>query len=150
MSRLADYLYAVAIMLWVGALWAIGFISAPVLFLHTGNVVLAGTLAGYQFAIVAWLGIGCAIYTLLFLFFREGLQAFKQAALWLIVLMLLLVIAGHFGVTPIVERLRMETARDLVQGVTSSRFQTWHGIASILWVLESILGVALVTQVVKR
>lgn len=150
MSRLADYLYAVAIMLWVGALWAIGFISAPVLFLHTGNVVLAGTLAGYQFAIVAWLGMGCAVYTLLFLFFREGLQAFRQAALWLVLIMLLLTIAGHFGVTPIVERLRMESARELVQGVVSSRFQTWHGIASVLWLLESILGVALVTQVVKR
>ena len=91
----------------------------------------------------------CSLY-LLFLFFREGLQAFRQAALWLVLIMLLLTIAGHFGVTPIVERLRMESARELVQGVVSSRFQTWHGIASVLWLLESILGVALVTQVVKR
>jgi hypothetical protein len=31
-----------------------------------------------------------------------------------------------------------------------SRFATWHGIASVLWLIESVLGVALVTQVVRK
>ena len=135
MSRLADYLYAIAIALWVGALWSIGYIAAPTLFMFVADRGLAGTLAGKMFAIVAWLGMGCSVYLL---------------TLWLIVLMLVLTLAGHFGVTPIVEKLRIETAREMVESVVRSRFQTWHGIASILWMIQSVLGVLLVTQTFKR
>jgi hypothetical protein len=150
MSGLADALYAVTVNFWVGSLWAIGFISAPVLFSYMADASLAGSLAGRQFAIVAWLGMGCACYQILYLFFKDGAGAFKQAALWLVVLMLLLVLAGHFGVTPIVEQLRADPAREVVQSVVRSRFQAWHGIASLLWVIQSILGVALVLQVSRR
>ena len=150
MSRLADYLYAIAITLWVGALWAIGYMAAPVLFMYVADRSFAGDLAGKLFAIVSWLGMGCAGYLLVYLFFREGARAFKLLVLWLVVLMLLLTLAGHFGVAPIIEQLRAETARDVVESVVRSRFQTWHGIASVLWLIQSVLGVALVTQVFKR
>ncbi len=150
MSRLADYLYAIAIALWVGALWSIGYIAAPTLFMFVADRGLAGTLAGKMFAIVAWLGMGCSVYLLTYLFFRDGVRAFRLLILWLIVLMLVLTLAGHFGVTPIVEKLRIETAREMVESVVRSRFQTWHGIASILWMIQSVLGVLLVTQTFKR
>lgn len=150
MSRLADYLYAIAIALWVGALWSIGYIAAPTLFMFVADRALAGTLAGKMFAIVAWLGMGCSVYLLTYLFFRDGVRAFRLLILWLIVLMLVLTLAGHFGVTPIVEKLRIETAREMVESVVRSRFQAWHGIASILWMIQSVLGVLLVTQVFKR
>lgn len=150
MSRLAEYLFALAITLWVGALWAIGYISAPSLFQFVADRSFAGVLAGKQFAVVAWLGMGCGVYLLVYLLFREGLRAFRQASLWLILLMFLLTLAGHFGVTPIIEQLRLELARDVVETVVRSRFQTWHGIASVLWMIQSVLGVALVTQVIRK
>lgn len=150
MSRLAEYLFALAITLWVGALWAIGYISAPSLFELAPDRSLAGMIAGKQFALVAWLGMGCGVYLLAFLLFRQGLKAFKQAVFWLILLMFLLTLAGHFGVTPIVDQLRMDAARDVVESVVRSRFQTWHGIASVLWMIQSVLGVALVTQVIRK
>lgn len=150
MSRLAEYLYALAITLWVGALWAIGYISAPTLFQFVADRSFAGALAGKQFAIVAWLGMGCAAYLLVYLSLREGLRVFRQAAFWLIALMLLLTLAGHFGVTPVLDQLRLESAREVVESVVRSRFQTWHGIASVLWMVQSVLGVALVTQVIRK
>ncbi|MDO6386850.1 DUF4149 domain-containing protein [Uliginosibacterium sp. 31-12] len=150
MSRLAESLFALAITLWVGALWAIGYISAPVLFASVADTGFAGSLAGKQFAIVAWLGIGCGLYLIAYLLFREGLKAFKGVLLWLILLMLLLTLAGHFGVTPVVEKLRLDPAREVVESVVRSRFATWHGIASLLWMIQSVLGVALVTQVVRK
>jgi hypothetical protein len=150
MSRLADALYSVTVTFWVGALWAIGFISAPTLFRYMPDASLAGSLAGRQFAIVTWLGIGCSAYQLVYLFFREGAGAFRLLSLWLILLMLLLALAGHFGVAPIVEQLRADPAREIVQSVVRSRFQTWHGIASLLWLIQSVLGVVLVTQVCRR
>lgn len=150
MSRLAESLYALAVTVWVGALWAIGYISAPVLFEYAGDRALAGTLAGHQFAIVAWLGIVCGVYLMIYMLFREGGKALRQPAFWLVLVMWLLVLAGHFGISPIVERLRIDIARDVVQSVVRSRFATWHGIASVLWLIESVLGVALVTQLIRK
>lgn len=150
MSKLAESLYALAITLWVGALWAIGYISAPLLFAYAGNRSLAGMLAGHQFAVVSWLGMACGCYVLLYLLFREGGRALRQSTFWLVFVMLLLVLAGHFGVTPIIERLRFDLARDVVNGVVQSRFATWHGVASVLWLIESVLGIVLVTRVIRK
>ncbi|WP_018608941.1 DUF4149 domain-containing protein [Uliginosibacterium gangwonense] len=151
MSRVAEYLFALAVTLWVGALWAIGYISAPVLFNVLSDHNLAGTIAGQQFGIVAWLGVGCALYLMGFLFAREGLAAFKTLALWLILLMFVLTLAGHFGIEPILSHLRQEAMpRQVMESVFRDRFATWHGIASVLYLIQSVLGVALVTQVFKR
>lgn len=150
MRRIADYFYALAITLWVGALLAIGYISAPTLFLFVADRSLAGTLAGKQFAVVAYLGMACAAYLFTYLFFSEGARAFRLLALWLVGFMFLLTLAGHFGVAPIVEQLRGATAREVVEEVVRNRFQTWHGIASLLWLIQSVLGLTLVTQAFKR
>ncbi|HEY9151095.1 MAG TPA: DUF4149 domain-containing protein, partial [Gammaproteobacteria bacterium] len=45
--------------LWVGGLWAIGFIAAPILFAVLEDRTLAGTLAGEMFRALAWLGLVC-------------------------------------------------------------------------------------------
>lgn len=150
MSRLAESLYALAITLWVGALWSIGYISAPVLFEYAGDRVLAGVLAGHQFTVVAWLGIVCGVYLMLYMLFREGGKALRLPAFWLVFVMWLMVLAGHFGVSPVVDKLRIDLAREMVQGVVRSRFATWHGVASVLWMIESVLGVALITQVIRK
>ncbi|MCH2219440.1 MAG: DUF4149 domain-containing protein [Dechloromonas sp.] len=46
MRRLAEALYLITIALWVGGLWAIGYIVAPVLFSSLGDRQLAGMVAG--------------------------------------------------------------------------------------------------------
>ena len=46
MRSLADALYAIAITLWIGGLWTIGYIVAPTLFYTLSDRVLAGALAG--------------------------------------------------------------------------------------------------------
>ncbi len=150
MSRLADTLFAIAITLWVGSIWAIGYISAPTLFEYVADRSFAGSLAGRQFAIVAWVGMACATYALVFQLFRAGLDAFGQLSFWLIVLMLLLTLIGHFGVAPVVAKLRPEMLREAAESVVRSRFATWHGIASVLWLLQSLLGVALVSLLIRR
>jgi len=45
--------------LWVGGLWAIGYIVAPALFANLEDRALAGTLAGVMFNIIAWVGLAC-------------------------------------------------------------------------------------------
>jgi hypothetical protein len=151
MSRVADYLFSIAVTLWVGALWAVGYISAPVLFRQLPDQLFAGSVAGKQFTIVAWLGIGCAVYILGYLFSREGMKALKSTSFWLVVLMLLLTLAGYFGIQPILTQLRAEAfPRQIMESVVRDRFYAWHGISNVLYLIESVLGIALVTQALQK
>ncbi|GAB4062538.1 DUF4149 domain-containing protein [Uliginosibacterium sediminicola] len=151
MNRVADYLFAICITLWVGALWAVGFLTAPVLFHELADKTLAGNLAGKLFAIIAWLGIGSAAYALLYVLARQGARSLKTAVFWLIFLMLLLTLAGHFGVTPVIAQLKAEALpREVMESVLKDRFVAWHGVSSVLYLIQSVLGIALVTQIYRR
>jgi hypothetical protein len=151
MSRIADYLFAVVITLWVGALWATGFIAAPVMFHQLADRALAGRLAGSLFTVVAWTAIGAAAYAMVYLFGRHGAGAMKTAVFWLVVVMLLFTLAGQFGVTPILAHLKAEALpREVMESVLRNRFAAWHGVSGVLYLIESVLGVALVTQLFKR
>ncbi len=151
MNRVADYLFAICITLWVGALWAVGFLTAPVLFHELADKTLAGNLAGKLFAIIAWLGIGSAAYALLYVLVRQGARSLKTAVFWLIFLMLLLTLAGHFGVTPVIAQLKAEALpREVMESVLKDRFVAWHGVSSVLYLIQSVLGIALVTQIYRR
>ena len=145
MSRLADALYQLAITLWVGTLLAIGYLAAPTLFAQLADRSLAGNLAGEMFKWVAWLGIACAAYLLLFLMARRGVGALKSSVFWLVLAMLGLTLAGYFGITPILAQLKADALpRQVMESALRDRFATWHGISSGLYLIESLLGVALV------
>lgn len=151
MARLADYFFAIAATLWVGALWAVGYISAPVLFQQLSDRSLAGAIAGKQFLIVAWLGMACAAYLLAYLLVREGLKALRSAPFWLVLTMLLLTLGGYFGIQPILAQLRTQALpREVMESVVRDRFATWHGISSVLYLIESALGLALITQLFAK
>jgi len=49
MHRFAEHLYSIVITLWVGALWAIGYLAAPTLFHVLDDRALAGKVAGQLF-----------------------------------------------------------------------------------------------------
>lgn len=145
MSKLADALYHLAITLWVGALFAIGYLAAPTLFAQLTDRALAGSLAGEMFKWVAWLGIACGAYLLLFLVGRRGFGAFRSSVFWLVLAMLGLTVAGYFGIQPILAQLKADALpRQVMESALRDRFATWHGISSGLYLLESLLGAALV------
>ena len=145
MSRLADALYQLTITLWVGALLAIGYLAAPTLFAQLADRTLAGSLAGEMFKWVAWLGIACGAYLLLFLMARRGLGVLKSAVFWLVLAMLGLTVAGYFGIAPILAQLKADALpRQVMESALRDRFATWHGISSGLYLIQSLLGVVLV------
>lgn len=146
MHKLADALQAVAATLWVGGLWVVGFVVAPVLFSTLPDRAMAGLLAGKLFGLIAWIGIGCALYLLLFRFVRHGAAAFRQGLLWLLLIMLVLVCAGEFGVQPVMAALKEQALpKQVMESVFRDRFAAWHGVSSGLYVIQSLLGIALVT-----
>ena len=121
--------------LWVGSLWVAGFIVAPLLFAELDDRALAGSLAGSLFTITSYLGLCCG--TLLLVFNGLIFRAVNWRAIVLIS-MLLLVVIGQFVITPMVVELR-------AQGLTdSARFGQLHGVASVLFIITSVLGLLLV------
>lgn len=147
MKRLPDLLAAWSVALWVGGLWAVGYLAAPVLFYNLEDRALAGMLAGKMFTIMAWVGIVCGGWLMLFRVVRHGGGVFKQAFFWIVVLMLLLTLAGHFGIQPVMARLQEAALpTDVMESLFRDRFATWHGIASGVYLVQSLLGLALVAK----
>lgn len=145
MGRFAEALQSIAATLWVGAMWGIGYIVAPLLFSRLGDRALAGLIAGKLFSLIAWVGIACAIYLLLFRMVRFGGGVFKQGVFWIVLLMLALVCAGEFGVQPIMAALKEEALpKQVMESVLRDRFAAWHGVSSVLYIIQSLLGAGLV------
>ena len=145
MRRLADALYIIAITLWVGGLWAIGYLAAPVLFASLGGRQLAGIVAGILFALIGWIGLGSAAYLLFFLVLRWGGRFYKSGVFWLVLVMLLMTLASQFGIQPLMVQLKADALpREVMESVLRDRFVAWHGISSILYLVQSLLGAWLV------
>jgi len=134
-SKLLPATERILLTLWVGALWVAGFIVAPLLFSELDDRALAGSLAGSLFTITSYLGLGCG--GLLLILNSLTFRAVNWRAIF-VVGMLLLVVIGQFVITPMVADLR-------VQGLTDTpRFGQLHGLASVLFIITSVLGLVLV------
>lgn len=136
----------VVIALWAGALWMTG-ISAYVLFDTLQDKQMAGMLAGKLFAMVSYIGMASAFYLLIHRLVQHGTAALKQAFFWAVLVMLLLVLAGHFGIQPLLESLKTQALpADVMQSVFADRFRNWHGIASIAYLIECLLALVVVLK----
>lgn len=148
MRKFSEALYLIAITLWVGGLWVIGYLVAPVLFSSLGDRQMAGAIAGRLFGLIAWIGLGCAAYVLIFLFGRFGRRVFRSAVFWLVLLMLTMSLVSLFGVQPAMAQLKADALpRAVMESVLRDRFSAWHGISSILYLMQSLLGSWLVIWV---
>lgn len=151
MKRLPDLLALWAVTLWVGGLFAIGYLAAPVLFYQLDDRALAGLLAGRMFTYIAYVGMVCGLYLLLHRLVRHGGAALKQAFFWIAGLMLLLTLGQRYGIQPIMEGLKAQAwPQDVMQSLFRDRFQTWHGISSAVYLIQSLLGLALVAKMNSR
>jgi hypothetical protein len=64
--------------------------------------------------------------------------------------MLLLTLAGHFGIAPIIAQLKADAIpSDVMHSVFADRFATWHGVASIAYAIQSVLGLVLVLKATR-
>ncbi|MHB1301146.1 MAG: DUF4149 domain-containing protein [Burkholderiales bacterium] len=145
MKNPAESLQEIAVTLWVGGLWITGYMVAPVLFASLADRMLAGMLAGKMFAVISYIGMVCGSYLLVYRITRLGGSALKEGFFWAVLAMLLLTLAAHFGIQPIIEHLKEAALpRDVMQSVFKDRFRAWHGISSILYLIQSLLGLFLV------
>ena len=145
MRKFADGVHAIALTLWIGGMWTVGLLVAPTLFYSMNDRVAAGSIAGRLFTLVAYTGIGCAVYLLLFRVVRFGAAGLKQGRFWIVMAMLVLILIGQFGVQPVLAAIKDQALpAEVMESVFRDRFATWHGVASVLYLIECMLGVLLV------
>ena len=109
------------------------------LFANLDERALAGTLAGVMFEIVAYLGMVCALLLLLFNQLHNPGRRLNWRAVVLAV-MFVLVAAGQYVVAPMMADMR------LAGTVASPAFAWLHGVASLAYLITSLLGLALVVS----
>lgn len=126
----------ILIVLWVGSLWTIGLMVAPLLFASIDDRALAGRLAGELFRVESYLGLACGAALLAFSAAQGRWPRFSG---WIVVAMMAIVALGEFGLQPAMALLKQ-------QGLAaSSAFDRLHGIASALYLGNCLLGLALVS-----
>jgi uncharacterized membrane protein len=128
--------------LWAGSLWTVGYLVAPTLFLELNNKALAGTIAGLMFRGEAWLSIACALLMLLLLGFSQDMPVRLRNILGRVtLLMLVLTIASHYGITPRMEALRALAGPDgVMDPAIRARFGVLHGASSVIYLVQSVLA----------
>ncbi len=146
MNNWSDKFSLIIITMWVGALWTTGA-AAYVLFSTLSDSQLAGQLAGKFFSYVSYLGLFSGFYLLINRLLSYGTLALRQSYFWAVLVMLLLVLASHFGIQPILAQLKSDALpSDVMQSVFANRFKTWHGVASIAYVVQCLLGFVVVLR----
>ena len=141
------YVEQVLLTLWVGCLWAIGYLAVPVLFASLDDRILAGMLAGKMFTLVSFIGLGCGS-VLLVMALQGSQRAVRDPRVLLLLLMLVVVAVGEFVLQPMMAELK---AQGLVEGSeTAARFGMLHGVASLLYLINSIGGLVLLLLAVRR
>ena len=142
---LPRHLADLSITLWVGGMWMLGYVVVPALFRLLPDRMLAGRIAGELFTLLALIGIVCALYLLFFQLQRFGLAALQRTAFRITAAMLLLVLIGQFALQPILADLKAQAAPlDVMASPLAAQFKTWHAVSSIVFLVQSLLGIRLV------
>jgi hypothetical protein len=147
MKNLSHHLAALAITAWVGGLWATGYLAVPVLFYTQPDRQLAGELAGEMFIRLGYLGMVCGMYLLIQHISLSGRATFRLALFWIVAVMLLLTLVLQFGIQPVMADLKAQALPlDVMHSAFADRFKMLHGVSSVIYLIESLLGAFLVIK----
>ena len=133
--------------LWAGSLWTVGYLAAPLLFITLQDRTLAGSIAGTLFRAEAWLSVACGLL-LLAIFRADPYLSSRNSCTRLVIGMLLCVLVGYFGLQPFMAEIRAAATQSggVMDDAMRARFGVLHGIASVIYLLQSLLAVPLVTK----
>lgn len=130
--------------IWVGGMWAIGYIVAPVLFQMLDKPV-AGNVAGQLFTIMSYIGLFSSIALIINILANQGFNL-RHWQLLTLIGMLVLIVIGQFVLHPMMAELKAVG----ISEENASQFGRLHGIASVLFLMNSLAGLALVVSGLER
>lgn len=139
MSGIAE---RILLTLWVGGMWTTGYIVAPTLFSLLEDRMLAGKLAGQLFTIMSYIGIVASLVLLTSQVMQSSQNIQRNWRIWVIGLMLCIILVGQFILQPIMAELKLSGI--IAGSVEAQKFARTHGLASVLFLINSLLGLILV------
>ncbi len=142
----------VLLTLWIGGLWVTGYLVVPTLFATLDDRQTAGLLAGRIFQTMNYLGLGAGTYLLISVLRTAGEQKLslilREWRMWSLATMLLLITVAAFVIQPMMQELKTQgIAEGSVQAVQFGRL---HGVSSVLFLINSLLGLLLVGTGLRR
>lgn len=134
--------------LWVGSIWAVGYLAAPTLFATLADRVLAGTIAGSLFRVEAWLSLACGVVLLALSGTLAGDAKARLAFRAVVGGMVLCTLIGYFGLQPFMAALKDSAGpAGVMASDAKARFGMLHGVSSAIYLVQSLLGAVLVLRV---
>lgn len=121
-------------------MWIIGVVVAPALF-STLDKAVAGMVAGKLFHAIGWIGIVAGVFLLIWWIWVDGARAFKGGKIWLIVGMLLCTLVNQFAIFPLIAEIKPAVSH-AATGMFGGGLAQWHTISSLIYLLQSVLGLA--------
>mgnify|MGYP003331287607 CR=1 FL=1 len=140
--------------LWVGGFTVIGFLVVPLLFAHLGDRQIAGIIAANLLKLNAYIGVGICMILLPVAnhLVNLGNRLYRQIRS-ILLFMLICASATAFIIIPWMNGLRDQA---LLHGISvretnnSNLFGLLHSLSSIIFMIQSILGIGLVWQSTKN
>jgi hypothetical protein len=150
----AQRLFILVAGLWVGSILTAGYLVAPTIFSTLTDRQVAGMVAGSIFRVEALLStiVSIALMVLANLLVNRGLIEYRPIR-WLLLAMLLCSLAASLILIPWMNTLRDEA---LIQGMpvmlfpSASTFAKLHGASSVVFIIQSTLGVYLLWRLTKN
>jgi hypothetical protein len=126
--------------LWVGSLWMTG-LSANILFKTIEDSQLAGHVAGNLFTAVSYIGLVSGGFLIMQKMLEKGVSCFRQYDVWIIVVMVLLIIVGFFGIQSHLAQLKANAyPQNVMESAYAAEFSAWHGVSGIVYLIQCLLG----------
>jgi len=140
--------------LWVGGFITVGFLVTPILFATLGDRQVAGIVAGNIFRAEAYLSIALSLALMIAanFFISMGDNAYRFMR-WILLAMLACAIGAGLVLIPWMNSLRDQANADSISVMASSSavlFSRLHGVSSVLFVIQSVLGITLLWRLTKK
>ena len=147
LAALIPRLRVLLVTFWVGSMWTIGYVVAPLLFATLTDRAQAGTLAGLFFKAEAWISLICGA-SLVAIIWTQREHPTHILQIKLVLAMMVCTVVGYFGLQPYMAELRAIAAQSggIMDDATRSTFGMFHGAASAIYLIQSLLAVGLVLK----
>jgi hypothetical protein len=77
----------------------------------------------------------------------SGYSALRELRFCIVAAMLVITLLMQFGIQPLMADLKAQALPlDVMQSAFAGRFRMWHGVSSVFYLLESLLGALLVIK----
>ena len=140
--------------LWVGSFITIGLLVVPVLFSSLGDRQVAGMVAANLFKTTAFIGVALSAFLMVMAnhLVRRGGGHYRIVR-WILLGMLACTVGAAFIIIPWMDSLRDQAlylGLSVRESTNAAIFARLHGVSSAIFMIQSVLGLALVWRATKN